>query len=120
MELHWVLACSGPSAGAAISRNEDIFLVCTALIALMAYGIFRLWGKRPAPSIGGVLLVVTLYFLGGPNSGGDCGYSIVAWAELCAVIASAVFVFSVFIFQLKKRDDALYTPNAPIGAKSER
>ena len=101
MELHWVLACSGPSAGAAISRNEDIFLVCTALIALMAFGIFRLWGKRPAPSIGKALLVVTLYFFGGPNSPGDCGYSSAAWAELCAVIASVVFVF-----QLKKRDES--------------
>lgn len=107
MELHWVLACSGPSAGATISRNEDILLVCTALIALMAYGIFRLWGKRPAPSIGVALLVVTLYFLLGPNSPGDCGYADVAWAELCAVIASVVFVFSVvFAFQLKKRDES--------------
>jgi hypothetical protein len=75
------------------------------LIGLMAFGIFRLWGKRTVSSIGLALLVIFMLSLMRPTGGGDCGLTAAAWAKIYAAVSVPV-ASVVLIFHLVKKKRA--------------
>jgi hypothetical protein len=108
MDLHWIFACSGPGAAAAINRNQSIYLVCASLIALMFFGIFKLQfrDKGIRFSAAASCLAVIVFYLAGPHEGGDCGYSDRAWALTITPIIAVLFVFQV-IYKRKETEVTL-------------